>query len=464
MSIEYVDPGNVFGENLMFNVTKEDCPNEIDPFDLEPLGTVSSTQIVSREKTGQCHNYPFKLKKHMVRRLIQKGTSPEERGKIIQFLALDKSPSMRDPNIFWLRRLITLEIENALKQNDENNIGIDLDFIRKEESGIRQIALNAAIILLTKKEKFNSVLITKFIEGYRSFDNVKRSEDLLNFYNYVRPMDYPGLNKLTTEAAKLLLRENETKFEIPTSLSKSDEETIYMINFTLQNYIAERTQGLKRPRTDEISEIVMKALENITKLHKIKKTAYLERLENFFMGKREQTHCKTYAQVENVKNTCAFHVNQLFEFINSFQNEIDRKVKLERLDEMQPVCMENLCSSIEAFILQEKGEFQFDFDETLDKLSNISNCANALRNSYCYLFKKNMINEEELEKKFKQIGPTLFNYLNRRAAINGHIALSDINSFLKNYGEQLLHCIDMDSIINGRLEKIKFEEMPVGTG
>ena len=59
--------------------------------------------------------------------------------------------------------------------------------------------------------------------------------------------------------------------------------------------------------------------------------------------------------------------------------------------------------SISEFILHDDNKFVFEFDSNADKVTNISNCANALRKSYCAMLKDGEINEKVFVKKMTLI-------------------------------------------------------------
>lgn len=211
------------------------------------------------------------------------------------------------------------------------------------------------------------------------------------------------------------------------------------------------------------------AIQDAKKLQELKKTKYLTRLINILEKGKTLQDCKKMNVVhvfneqnyQNLRTSCATYMTMLKDYVMSKKTKKEQKATLERLDKRTAVCLENACSAINEFIQEDSNEFVFDFDPKLDKLTNISNCANALRKSYCVMLKKNEINEKVFLKKMKGLMQALFNILYKKEASDGKILRSDVENFLKDYGEMLLDCPDM-KVRNNLFNNFEFEYMLVG--
>ena len=188
-------------------------------------------------------------------------------------------------------------------------------------------------------------------------------------------------------------------------------------------------------------------------LQKIHKTKYVARIlfmitigktfDDFRNKVKNAVHVRNERQYQDLRKSCATYLTMLKDYVMTKKTKEEQKGVLERLDKRDPVCVENLCSAINEFIQEDSNEFVFDFDPELDKLTNISNCANALRNSYCAMLKKKEINREAFIKKMKGLYQSIFNNLRNKVAKDGKVMPSDVREFLQDYGEMLLECPEM---------------------
>ena len=188
-------------------------------------------------------------------------------------------------------------------------------------------------------------------------------------------------------------------------------------------------------------------------LQKIHKTKYVARilfmitigktLDDFRNKLKNAVHVVTDKQYQDLRKSCATYLTMLKDYVMTKKTKGEQKGVLERLDKRDPACVENLCSAINEFIQEDSNEFVFDFDPELDKLTNISNCANALRKSYCVMLKKKEINREAFIKKMKGLYQSIFNVLRNKVAKDGRIQPLDVREFLQDYGEMLLECPEM---------------------
>ena len=189
------------------------------------------------------------------------------------------------------------------------------------------------------------------------------------------------------------------------------------------------------------------------KLHDIKETKYVSRilfminigktLRNFKDTLRNAIHVTNEKQYQDLRRSCATYLTMLKDYVMTKKTKEEQKAVLERLDKRDPACVENLCSAINEFIQEDSNEFVFDFDPELDKLTNISNCANALRKSYCVMLKKKEITKEIFIKKMKGLYQSIFNNLRNKVAKDGGIQPYNVREFLRDYGEMLLECPEM---------------------
>jgi hypothetical protein len=188
-------------------------------------------------------------------------------------------------------------------------------------------------------------------------------------------------------------------------------------------------------------------------LESIHPTKYVSRLlkvfkqgktfESFKRDVRNGVHVRDEQEYQDLRTSCATYVTMLKDYVTSKKTKKEQKETLKRLDNRNPACLENACSAINEFIQEDSNEFVFDFDPELDLLTNISNCANALRKSYCVMYKKKEINKESFIKKMKGLHQAIFNNVRGKVAKDGAANPSDIRKFLEDYGEMLLDCPGM---------------------
>jgi hypothetical protein len=210
------------------------------------------------------------------------------------------------------------------------------------------------------------------------------------------------------------------------------------------------------------------AIQDAKKLQTIHQTKYVKRLLHLLEKGKTLENCKkinfTHAineqQYQNLKASCATYITMLKDYVMT-KNTIERKDVLIRLDKRLPACIENACSAINEFIQEDSNEFVFEFEPTLDKLTNISNCTNALRKSYCVMLQKKELNETRFVQKMKGLPQATFNILETKRAIDGLITRADVRNFLREYGEMLLDCPGMN-VRNNLFNNFEFEYRAIG--
>ena len=211
------------------------------------------------------------------------------------------------------------------------------------------------------------------------------------------------------------------------------------------------------------------AIQDAKMLQELKKTKYLTRLINILEKGKTLQDCKKMNAVhvfneqnyQNLRTSCATYMTMLKDYVMSKKTKKEQKGVLERFDKRSPACLENACSAINEFIQEDSNEFVFDFDPKLDKLTNMSNCANALRKSYCVMLKKKEINEKAFLKKMKGLVQAIFNITRNKIASDGKIGPEDVKTFVRDYGEMLLDCPDT-KIRNNLFNNFYFEYMLIG--
>lgn len=211
------------------------------------------------------------------------------------------------------------------------------------------------------------------------------------------------------------------------------------------------------------------AIQDAKMLQELKKTKYLTRLINILEKGKTLQDCKKMNVVhvfneqnyQNLRTSCATYMTMLKDYVMSKKTKKEQKATLQRIDKRTPACLENACSAINEFIQEDSNEFVYDFDPKLDKLTNISNCANALRKSYCVMLKKKEINENAFLKKMKGLVQSIFNITRKKMATDGKIGPEDVTSFVRDYGEMLLDCPDT-KIRKNLFNNFEFEYMLVG--
>lgn len=195
------------------------------------------------------------------------------------------------------------------------------------------------------------------------------------------------------------------------------------------------------------------AIKDAELLQGIHKTKYVSRLLKVFKhGKtfnafkrdvKNAVHVRNEDKYQNLRTSCATYMTMLKDYVTTKKTKKEQKETLKRLDNRNPACLENACSAINEFIQEDSNEFVFDFEPESDLLTNISNCANALRKSYCVMYKKNEINKESFIKKMKGLHQAIFNILRGKVAKDGVVSPRVIRAFLEEYGEMLLDCPGM---------------------
>ena len=260
---------------------------------------------------------------------------------------------------------------------------------------------------------------------------------------------------------------------------------VYDLNGLKQWLMRQRVSPTTRTRIESWNSIKLvpnaiykKGADDVTKgiiqgreLQNIKKTNYVKRVirllqesgtqQNYTLTTREAVHTKTEQNFQNLRKSCAVYLNMLYDHVMSKRTNEERVKTLNMLDTFKPVCVENLCSSISEFILHDDNKFVFEFDSNADKVTNISNCANALRKSYCAMLKDGEINEKVFVKKMTLIYQRIAAMIKGKKASDGSITKYDIISFLDDYGDMLLECPGM-SLRNGMFDGFKFDTRVIG--
>lgn len=174
-------------------------------------------------------------------------------------------------------------------------------------------------------------------------------------------------------------------------------------------------------------------------------------LDLFRRNTRETCHVRgtgeeAMQEFENLVLSCGVYIKQLEDYVMSKKTAKERKEVLANLDKNNPLCVENLCSSINEFIQQDSNEFAFDFDPQSDKLTNISNATNGLRNSYCAMYKKKELNKARFVNKMKYLSSRIYALTDGKVASDGIINTTDIDAYFEDYGEFLLDCPELDDV------------------
>ena len=236
---------------------------------------------------------------------------------------------------------------------------------------------------------------------------------------------------------------------LKTWLMKKKESPMTRKEIESWNSVKRVPEKIMRRHGDNVYWAEVDGLE----LQKIHKTKYVARilfmitigktLDDFRNKVKNAVHVKNERRYQDLRKSCATYLTMLKDYVMTKKTKGEQKGVLERLDKREPVCVENLCSAINEFIQEDSNEFVFDFDPELDKLTNISNCANALRKSYCVMLKKKEINKETFIKKMKGLYQSIFNVVRNKEAKDGKVLPSDVREFLQDYGEMLLECPGM---------------------
>jgi hypothetical protein len=206
------------------------------------------------------------------------------------------------------------------------------------------------------------------------------------------------------------------------------------------------------------------AIQDAKMLQELKETKYLKRLINVLVKGKTLQDCKRInvlhvereQNYQNLRTSCATYVTMLKDYVMSKKTKKEQKATLGRLDKRTPACLENACSAINDFIQEDSNEFVFDFDPKLDKLTNISNCANALRKSFCVMLKRKEINEKAFLKKMEGLVQSIFNITRNKMASDGKVRPEDVRTVVRDYGENLLDCPGMN-IRKNLFNNFKFE-------
>ena len=214
-----------------------------------------------------------------------------------------------------------------------------------------------------------------------------------------------------------------------------------------------------------------KAIEHGASLQRIRKTKYVKRVMTllkdtstkgeYMRKEKELAHVRTEQNFQNLKKSCAVYLSMLYVHVMGKRNNKERVDTLKRLDDFNPVCVENLCSYIAEFISHDDNNFIFEFDPKATKTTNMSNCANAFRNSFCAMLKKGEINETVFRTKMERMSSKMDSILRNKDAVDGVINKSDIDDFLENYGDMLLDCPNT-KLRDGLFDDFVFNRRRVG--
>ena len=151
-------------------------------------------------------------------------------------------------------------------------------------------------------------------------------------------------------------------------------------------------------------------------------------------------HVKNESNYKQLRTSCAVYVTMLKDYVDTKKTIIEKKNVLIRLNKEFPACVENVCSTISSFIQIDSNDFVFEIDMNADGLINISNCANALRNTYCVMLKRNEITKNGFKNKMKGIAARINSILSGIQFKDGIMRHQHIIDFLTEYGDGLLEC------------------------
>lgn len=186
------------------------------------------------------------------------------------------------------------------------------------------------------------------------------------------------------------------------------------------NIIAEAYMALKK----------LKSIYNSSKLNRIE--YLLLNVKNISNTHKIVCHVGTQSNLRQLRNSCAGTVLELNDFLKSKNNnEIARLLK--ELDELYDVCTEGTCESIQQFINEQKGGFNFVYNSKTTKNANINNAAIAVVKNMC----ATSSNLAEFKAKFENIVTVLRDKLIDKNTSNGKIDYMDIENYVRSYAAYL---------------------------
>jgi hypothetical protein len=207
-------------------------------------------------------------------------------------------------------------------------------------------------------------------------------------------------------------------------------------------------------------------------LNKLYQTQYVQRiidilqvhtLQNFrAITTIETMHANNEKSYSDLRISCAVYLTMLKEYVVSKKTLNEKQQVLINLEKQNPVCIENVCSTISEFIQQDSNGFVYDFDPKSTTTVNLSKLANALRNSYCIMLNRKVISKMIFLEKMKVIYSRMISILLHKRTTEGAITAFDIRHFLQNYENSLLECpnLKLNEIL---FKNFKFNYRIVGT-
>ena len=174
-----------------------------------------------------------------------------------------------------------------------------------------------------------------------------------------------------------------------------------------------------------------------TALNKIKTALNISNFETYKRRGKATCHVKTQDEYNRVRTTCSAYVTMLRDYLQN-KPAAEQKRILQELGKRYTACLEGTCGTVRNFVMEINNQADsFMFDEKANKMANISNAANHVRNKFCKKYKK-------AGDFLKAMRETLYTHLSslvtNRFASDGKITRWDIDDFIRNQGEYLLDC------------------------
>jgi hypothetical protein len=220
----------------------------------------------------------------------------------------------------------------------------------------------------------------------------------------------------------------------------------------------------------------VETMKNIEKLLQIFPSKILIRLKNYltkikiYNNKITTTnvnacHSKTNNKLLNVRLGCMNWVDFLLDYINSLPKNTQQEA-MKQFDQMNPVCIEAMCKSIETFIQNHSNNKRFNTNSHSSKDANISKAVSFVAESIC---KRTSMNE--LYNLFGDFFTQVFSLVNNKKSSNGNIDAYDVKIFLLKYAESIT-CDKLNNfiisipllIVNPRKIKMPMKEFKAKTG
>ena len=222
-------------------------------------------------------------------------------------------------------------------------------------------------------------------------------------------------------------------------------KNVYNLNQLLNYYASsqKRFEGWNNimylPENVFKDNIIAQAIKVLNKLSKIYSSTKLKRIEFLLLNVKYMKnvhkilcHVSKQNKLVELRNSCAASVLALNEFLKSKNNSEIRGL-LIKLDKLADVCTEGTCESIQQFINEEKGGFNFVYNSKISKFANINTAAIAVVKNMC----STSSNLAEFKAKFENIVTVLRDKLMDKTASNGKIDYMDIENYVTSYAAGL---------------------------